>query len=297
MLTDYSVTLGIGGLGYVYLHLHESYEICYVLDDGVRLTLENNIYDVNAGDLFVIPSYTFHKFSSDQPYDCACIFFDEYTFLQKAPTLKPAFKYLSDNGFFVVNIPESERVDIAQTFIDAYNSLNDKDFWMYDYVNTRILGDLLLHVVDAHKLKPKILSKHDISSRSLIGDILLYISQNLSENISTEMITKKFNISKTKLYNMFKVSTGLSLKEFTIQLKISRATELLSQGLSVTEVSNRVGFNSYAHFIKIFKQKTGVSPYKYGKFLQSHNSFMGRIDSDGGFPINKPGVRNDENSI
>ncbi len=290
MLTSYSVNLGINDLGYAYLHLHEHYEICYVLEDGVTLTLENNVYDVHAGDLFVIPPYIFHKFSSDLPYDRACIFFDEYTFLKKAPTLESAFKYLGENGFFVVTIPEEEKVNVAQQFIDAYNALNDTDSFMYDYINTRSLGDLLFYIINMHKLKPTTILKRDTSG-SIIGSILQYISHNLTENISTEAITKKYNISKTKLYNMFKESTGMSLKEFTVQLRISRAAELLSQGLSVTEVSNRTGFNSYAHFIKIFKQKTGVSPYRYGKRLQSSNSLLDRIDSNGGLPINRPGAR------
>ena len=291
MLTCYNVTLKLDSYGYLYMHLHEHYEMCYVLANDVSLVLEDKYHEAKMGDLFIIPPYTFHKFASSKPYDLAYIFFDEYTFTKKAPMLEQGFKYIKDVGLTVVHIPEEEIATVAQMFVDADKLYKETDAFMYDFLNIQQFGNMLHYIITIHQKQLDSVQTHS-SRNALIESILWYVSENLNENITTEMITKKFNISKTKLYMMMKASTGMSLKEFIIQLRLSRASELLSKGMSVTEVSNKTGFNSYAHFIKIFKQKIGVSPYKYGKTLQNNHSLLG--DSNGGLPINQPGIRETE---
>ena len=64
---------------------------------------------------------------------------------------------------------------------------------------------------------------------------------------------------------MIKHATGISTKEYILKKRISLAMDLLINDMSVTEVSNRCGFNSYAHFIRTFTKIVGISPYKYGK--------------------------------
>ncbi|MBQ7793805.1 MAG: helix-turn-helix transcriptional regulator, partial [Clostridia bacterium] len=278
MLTCYSVDLKLDSYGYLYMHLHEHYEMCYVLADNVSLVLEDKYLDVNMGDLFIIPPYTFHKFTSSKPYDLAYIFFDEYTFTKKAPALEQGFNYIKEAGLTVVHIPEEEIANVAQMFVDADTLYRDTEAFMYDFLNIQQFGNILHNAIKLHQTQQNSEQAHS-SRNALIESILRYVSENLNENITTDMIMKRFNVSKTKLYMMMKESTGMSLKEFIIQLRLSRASELLSRGMSVTEASNKAGFNSYAHFIKIFKQKIGVSPYKYGKTLQNRYSLIG--DSNG----------------
>lgn len=48
---------------------------------------------------------------------------------------------------------------------------------------------------------------------------------------------------------------------FVHHIRMQRAVELLEiEGLSVDQVSNRVGFASRSHFSRAFKKHTGVAP-------------------------------------
>ncbi|MBR4876856.1 MAG: helix-turn-helix transcriptional regulator, partial [Rhodocyclaceae bacterium] len=100
---------------------------------------------------------------------------------------------------------------------------------------------------------------------SEILEILSYINQNLAENISVEDIASKFGMSQTTLWHIMKETLAISPKAYLLKTRLAKASELLIQGASVTEAAEKTGFNSYAHFIRIFTKYMGTPPYKYGK--------------------------------
>ena len=58
----------------------------------------------------------------------------------------------------------------------------------------------------------------------------------------------------------------MTVKDFILTERIHLAKKLLtSSDNSLTEISEKVGFNDYSYFIRIFKKRTGLSPLKYRK--------------------------------
>lgn len=113
------------------------------------------------------------------------------------------------------------------------------------------------------------LTDNHTKSKHVLSSVLSYVSQNIDRDLSIPMICDKFGISKSTLWNLMKNYTGLSMKEFILNMRISRATELLLTDISVTEVSNLCGFNSYAHFIRTFTKTIGIPPHQYKKNILS----------------------------
>ena len=102
-----------------------------------------------------------------------------------------------------------------------------------------------------------------------LKDAVNYIHENFTEQITISDISNHCSISSTYLARMFKkvyISTPL---EYITKLRISYAKNLLTNGLSISEVCYRSGFNDYNHFIKKFKCVVGVTPSKYKKKLKS----------------------------
>ena len=57
---------------------------------------------------------------------------------------------------------------------------------------------------------------------------------------------------------------GLTYTQYVTELRIGKARELLkTTDMSLSEISEAVGFNDYFYFIKKFKKETGVTPGKY----------------------------------
>jgi len=116
------------------------------------------------------------------------------------------------------------------------------------------------------KISRHILSGGDdiFRSSSPINGIIDYIQNNYSENISNEHIGNLFNYHPNYVSNLIKEQTGYSLHEYVLQIRISRAIDLLeTTDCRISEVASRVGFDDAAYFSKYFKRITGKSPSAY----------------------------------
>lgn len=101
-------------------------------------------------------------------------------------------------------------------------------------------------------------SAHDTKLKK---ELLDYIQNNLLDSqFSQEMVAEKFGISERQVGRLVKDATGISYKDYVINIKIEKAKEYLSQGLTVTDTCIRIGYTNIPHFIKMFKERTGVTP-------------------------------------
>ena len=89
-----------------------------------------------------------------------------------------------------------------------------------------------------------------------------FMKDNISSQISVVEIANHAKTSTSTLKRVFTKYMGVSVHKYFNNLKISRATELLQNGASVTECSEILGFSSQAHFSKAYKKITGKNPSK-----------------------------------
>lgn len=96
-----------------------------------------------------------------------------------------------------------------------------------------------------------------------------YITNNLTSDLSVSSLCMHFNISRTKLYKIFREYYGSSVEQVTRSLRVNSAKELLKIcDDPVSEIAYQVGYYDYNYFIKVFKNETGTTP---GKYRKSHN--------------------------
>lgn len=101
------------------------------------------------------------------------------------------------------------------------------------------------------------------SSTRLIKKVIAYINSHLSdpEAIKIESLCAEFYVSRTKLCEEFKVSTGESIGNYVRDLRITRAKEmLLDVKQSIAKIAEALGYPSQAAFTQSFKQATGLTP-------------------------------------
>lgn len=97
-----------------------------------------------------------------------------------------------------------------------------------------------------------------------IEKALSYIKSNASEKISPEKLSIEIDISVSKLQAGLKLATGLTLKGYQEQMRITIAKDLLrNSSKSLKIISKKVGFKTHSHFGEIFKTITGFTPSEY----------------------------------
>lgn len=97
-----------------------------------------------------------------------------------------------------------------------------------------------------------------------------YIYKNKSENITVESMAKVCHISQSYFSRLFSKEMGDSFSNYISKLKINWAKELLEESdMSVSQVSDELGFNEPGYFIKIFKKHEGVTPSVYRKYYKN----------------------------
>lgn len=101
----------------------------------------------------------------------------------------------------------------------------------------------------------------------LIGSILHYIEQNLSDSLSLQQIAQQYNYSVTYVSKLFKGVTGSSLVSYIIEKRIGRAKQLMYENIEIMQIAERVGYHNYSNFYKAFKKATGISPEEYRRQL------------------------------
>lgn len=102
-------------------------------------------------------------------------------------------------------------------------------------------------------------------NEDISADIEKYVKANLSERLSNDALCKKFNVSRSSLYQISLKAFGMGIMQYVSYCRIEKAKALLLENKSVTEVADKCGYNEYTYFCKVFKETIGVSPSEYKK--------------------------------
>ena len=96
----------------------------------------------------------------------------------------------------------------------------------------------------------------------LVEKITDYFEDHYAEKISLDRIAGNMYLSTFYVSRIFKAETGNTPIHYLIDIRLTRAYNLLTQNLemSIQEIAAQVGYEDAYHFSKLFKKKYGVAP-------------------------------------
>jgi AraC-like DNA-binding protein len=116
------------------------------------------------------------------------------------------------------------------------------------------------------------LNKKDIEKHfEGLSDLHLRLLIEAKEIIETSMenpykikeLSRKIGLNEFYLKSGFKKLTGISIHQYTIQLRMERAKELiLNTNLPIGEICNALGYTSRGHFSQLFLKYFGILPHQ-----------------------------------
>lgn len=91
----------------------------------------------------------------------------------------------------------------------------------------------------------------------------LFIDAHYAEPIDLENIADEAYFSKFHFIKQFKSIYQQTPHQYLIGVRIAKATQLLGEGMPVSDVCYAVGFESVSTFSGLFKKLTGNTPSAY----------------------------------
>lgn len=92
-----------------------------------------------------------------------------------------------------------------------------------------------------------------------------FIEQNYRRHdLNIELLANEMKMNRISLYRNFMREFDISPKQYMIEVRMSRAKELLrSSEFSVKSIAYSVGYSDQLYFAKVFRKKTGYTPSAY----------------------------------
>lgn len=104
-------------------------------------------------------------------------------------------------------------------------------------------------------------------SNDLVCDILIYINNNIENEISIQEIANKFYFNRYYIMKLFKKELKITINEYINKKRIYNCLVEIKDGNdSFLNIGLNNGFNSLEYFSETFKSIIGVSPRIYKKF-------------------------------
>ncbi len=137
---------------------------------------------------------------------------------------------------------------------------NSRDLAVNKAILHNHLNAILIILFDS--LNPQTQNKY-------VNSILKYINDNITTPLSLADVCKAVHLSKEYVARVFKKEIGMTVTDYIIQQKLDLAKNmLLSDELSLSDISEKLGYQDYNYFSRLFKRQYGISPIKMKKDIK-----------------------------
>jgi AraC-like DNA-binding protein len=239
-------------------HFHESYAIGIVeagaLSNSYRHSFQNSIF---TGEMMVICPGEVH---TGKPVGDDGVAYR----MMYVPVKTISELFQTENISDAAHIQSARGVPLDRSLIQQFVCLHKI---LQESAASRLEQESMLISILAQLFIPPIEDyRPNRNQRRNYGGIDIttdYLTSYFSENISLKQLSVIAHASPYHFLRIFQKQVGLSPHNFQTQLRIEQAKRLITQNISLAQVSVQVGFYDQSHFIKAFKSLVGVTPGQY----------------------------------
>lgn len=250
--------------------------IFYIVNGSGKINISGECHDFCENSAIVISGGTTYEFQFDRKGEerLYVVNFD-YTF--EHCHLKNPFELIMTSTYTPDESP------LETVYFDDFNIFN-KPVVVSNLITARpILEEMIKKYNSPSSAKDIILSGYakiligliaasafgsDSRKNKRLEEIVEYLHENYTLDISNKMIAEKFNYHPKYLYSLLHKRLGTSPHSYIVGLRIDEAARLLySTNMSIEEISRRVGFKESTYFCTVFKRLVGITPSQYRKMI------------------------------
>ena len=223
-------------------HSHDYFHVNYVCEGSMRLTTLQGIYEVRAGQVFIMPPGVSHKLESDSGYKQIGI-----DIFDGAEDDRELFASFSEavSGEATAEIPHCADYDMMKSLLYDPSRRSRQNA-------LHIAEKIILNVIDSLR------GSEPERFIAGFGAIEAPWSLTLCE------ISAKLGVSRSALERMSQKSFGCGLGEYCRRLRFSEVCRLLrTTDKKLEDISAELGFCDASHMSTFFHKRAGCTPRQY----------------------------------
>ena len=240
------------------LHSHSHYEIYYLYKGHRSYFLSNALYHLTAPCILILPPHAMHKSEGGA--------FERFNVNVSPDYLDPYQKEVLNEKSLRLLIPsEEQNEEFLRLFEEAAKV--DRRQKRGEFIVKALFSYIvvLLGKLENAPANAKAIAENAVPPTVL--KIMDHLTANFAARHTLDSIADAFFLSKAALVYNFKKYTGCSPIDFLLNVRLTRAKELLvGTKKTVNEISEACGFSSANYFGLLFKQKENLSPMAYRKY-------------------------------
>lgn len=254
-------------------HHHDFSKIVILIDGDLTYYIEGKAYILKPWDILFVNKNEIHKpvVNPDKYYERIVIWLNPdfmAKYAQGNNDLLKCFEVAIKNNYNLLRL-NMKSIDIIKNLIQDIQNCNNSNEFGSEILKESLFVQLMVLMNRLFLNSDKNRDIEDIQYDKTIEGVLNYINSNLENDLSIDTIASEFFISKYYLMRKFKNQIGSSIHNYVVQKRLILARSLISDGLSMSSVCSRCGFNDYSSFVRAFKKVYGVSPSNYNPTI--HN--------------------------
>ena len=249
------------------MHIHDCYELYYSISGGKQFLIDNKLYDVAPGDIFLISQYDSHYLTQiDKELHERIVIMIDPEFMKSVSSeetnLNACFEREGEEHSHKISLNQEQQ----KRFLYFVNKILTSNGYGHDLLEkaTFVERFLMINKIvidrDSNKQDEEVATYNE-----QVDAILSYLNNNIQNPVSIGDLAKHFYISESYICRIFKSATGTTINKYMTARRISIAKSLLAEGKGVSEVCEECGFSDYSNFLKAFTKSVGISPKKYSQ--------------------------------
>ena len=228
----------------------------YVVSGKGSLTINDQVYSINAKQGFLIPDEVLAYYEADEedPWVYIWIHVD-------GPKANEAFQLAGITKEYPVFIPSGETDKFEQIFRDLFAN-NENEYYCMGKTY-EILDFIITHSTN---------KMHESTNMQLeyVRKVIKYIQLKYNEQIKVETVAAILGLNRSYLARLFKEATGCTIQDYILRCRMKEAERYLtSKEYSIQYISYAVGYSDTFTFSKAFKRYSGMSPSEYRKSVMT----------------------------
>lgn len=252
-------------------HTHNYVEIIYVYNGNCSVVIEDKVFQLHQGELIFIDKNTIHKVKQINKNDIVINIalkkdYFSPSFLSRLSNhsivsnflIKSLVNQQSANSYLLFR--QSLDVDIEMIMSNILCEYYSKQIYTHEIIESYliILFSILIRS-NTISNQPSGTKRNDTSIISFLN----YIEENY-QNCNLKKIADTFGFHPNYISYLLKTYTGKTFSELLKLQRVHQATILLTNtNLSISEISEEVGYSSVSFFYKKFAEVYKISPKNY----------------------------------